>query len=72
MVGEEKVEKVPNTTSEASTSDIPTGIPAEAPARGVPKDFVCEVCNKPFDTKKALSGHMSVHSKKSIKIGKLT
>ena len=32
MVDEEKVDKASNTTSEVSTSNIPTETPAEAPA----------------------------------------
>ena len=71
MVGEEKVDKTSAGVPANKTSDAPTGIPAEvhassaagAPAKGAP--FICDVCGKPFDTKHALSGHMSVHSKKT-------
>lgn len=60
MVGEEKVDKASNTTSEVSTSNIPTETPAEAPKKTsevpaeVPAEFICEECGKTFDTKRKL------------------
>lgn len=41
---------------------IPTETPTKAPAEQ--KKFVCDICGKGFDTKRALTGHMQVHSRK--------
>ncbi len=57
------------TQPEAKTSKVPANktskVPTEMPATA-PKNYVCEICSKPFDTPRALTGHMSVHSKKSL------
>ena len=70
MVGEEKVENVssetPNNPSKISTEKTDK-IPAEISNKTseISKNFICEECGKPFDTKRKLIGHMSSHSKKS-------